>query len=168
MANYAIFRSDRMEGTVNPNALISGKYYVATTPTAIENGNVVQVGALISGERELFSLTAPAANTSISKIAIVATPEVMADERKKNLNEFRNEAGAVVRAYMLRSGDIFSVTAEAITPIIGTEPAAGQLVELQASTKLLLVASASGYTSSSTPVGVVLGVEGDYIVIKVV
>ena len=161
---YAIFRSDRMEGTVNPNALISGKYYVTTTATAIDNGNVVQVGALLTGEREVFSLTAPAANTALAKIAIIATPELMADERKKNLNEFTNAAGDVVRAYMLRSGDIFSVTADALTPIAGTDPAADQIVELQADTKLKLVATP---TSQSTQVGTVLGVEGDYIVIQV-
>ena len=63
-----------------------------------------------------------------------------------------------------RSGDIFSVTAEAVTPINGTAPAAAQLVELQASTKLKLVTEA---TSQSTQVGTVIGVEGDYIVIKV-
>ena len=161
---YAIFRSDRMEGTVNPNAIISGKYLPSGSAEAIQNGNVVQVGALVSGEREVFTLTAPAANTAIGKIAIVATPELLADERKKNLNEFRNEAGEIVRAYMLRSGDIFSVTADALTPIAGTDPAADQIVELQADTKLKLVATP---TSQSTQVGTVLGVEGDYIVIQV-
>jgi hypothetical protein len=161
---YAIVRTDRMEGTVNPNALISCKYLPSATATAIENGNVVLVGGLVSGEREVFTATTPAANSSLSKIALIATPEVVADERKKNLNEFRNEAGKIARGYMLRSGDIFSVTAEAVTPISGTAPAVDQVVELDASTKLKLTAT---LTSGSTQVGTVIAIEGNYIVIKV-
>ncbi len=167
MSNYSVIRTDRMTGTVVPSALISGKYLPSSVATAIENGNVVTVGALVSGEREVFTLSTPAVNSSLSNIAIIATPELMVDERKKNLNEFRNEAGDIVRAYMLRSGDIFSVTAEALTLVSETPAAAGQLVELQASTKLKLVTSVAGITSGSTKVGEVVGVEGDYIVIKV-
>jgi hypothetical protein len=166
---YGICRVDRMEGTVNPNALISLKYLPSDTPNAIENGNVVLVGGLVSGEREVYDCETPAANSSLADIALVATPELMADERKKNLGEFRNESGAICRGYRLRSGDIFSVTADALTVIVGTAPAAGQLVELQAATKLKLVASASG--SGTTVVGKVIAVEDngntEYIVIQV-
>lgn len=106
----------------------------------------------------------PAANSAIAKIALVATPEVLADERKKSLTDFRNEAGAIARGYLLESGDIFSVTAEAVTAIEGTAPAAGQVVELQADTKLKLTAS---LTSGSTQVGTVLAKEGSWIVVRV-
>jgi hypothetical protein len=165
MSVYGVIRTDRMEGSVNPNALISVKYQPSATDTAIENGRVVLVGGLISGEREIFTSATPAANSALAKIALIATPEVMTDERKKNLNEFTNAAGDILRGYMLRSGDIFSVTAAALTAISGTAPAADQVVELQADTKLKLVAS---LTSGSTQVGTVIAIEGDYIVIKVV
>jgi hypothetical protein len=157
-----------MEGTVNPNALVSFKYQPSSTDTAIENGRVVLLAGLVSGEREVFTSATPAANSAIANIALVATPELMSDERKKNLNEFTNAAGDICRGYKLRSGDIFSVTAEALTAINGTAPAAGQIVELQADTKLKLVASLTG---GSTQVGTVIDVEDngntEYIVIKV-
>ncbi len=162
---YAIVRTDNMTGSYNGTALVSFKYLPSATATAIENGNVVLIGALVSGEREVYSASTPAVNSSLSAIALVATPEVMADERKKNLNEFRNEAGEICRGYMLRSGDVFSVSTDGITAISGTAPAAGQIVELAAATKLKLVAS---LTSGSTQVGTVIGIEGSYVVIKVV
>lgn len=161
---YAIVRTDRMHGTYNPADLVSVKYQESSENKAIENGRVVLLGALDTTHREVFIGGKPAADSDIGAIALIATPELMADERKKHLNEFRNEAGEIARGYRLRSGDIFSVTAEALTAIAGTAPAASQVVELQADTKLKLVAS---LTLNSTQVGEVLDVEGDYIVILV-
>lgn len=161
---YCKVNTDRMAGSWDGSKLISFKYLPGDTATAIENGNVVLVGALVSGSREVFDCETPAANSAIGNIALVATPEIDPDERKKGLNEFRNEIGAIGRAYRLCSGDVFSVTAEGLTEITGTAPAAGQVVELQANTKLKLVASA---TPQSTTVGSVLEVVGDWITILV-
>ncbi len=161
---YCKVNTDRMAGSWDGSKLISIKYLPSDTATAIENGNVVLVGGLVSGSREVFDCETPAVDSAIGKIALVVTPEVETDERKKGLNEFRNAAGAVARAYRLCSGDIFSVTAEGLTAISGTAPAAGQVVELQAATKLKLVATA---TSGSTVVGSVLEVSGDWITILV-
>ena len=45
MGNHAVIRKDRLYGTdVAPN-LVSLKYFVSTTPTAIDNGNVVKKGS---------------------------------------------------------------------------------------------------------------------------
>lgn len=162
---YCILRSDRLHATDNAADLVSFRYSPSSTDTAIENGNVVLLGDLDTDNREVYVAGTPAANSALTKIALVAGVEVLADPTKKSLADFRNEAGAVVRGYMLRSGDIFSITAEGVTPINGTAPAKGQIVELQADTKLKLVAS---LTSQSTQVGTVLGIEGDYIVIRVV
>ena len=165
MSKYGVIRTDKLEGSFNAAALVSLKYLPSATATAIDNGNVVVIGGLVSGEREVFIATTPARNSALSVIAIVATPELMVDERKKNLNEFRNEAGDICRGYMLRSGDIFSVTADAITNNTSTTIAAGHVVELVAGIKLSIVTSLTG---GSTKVGDVIAVEGDYIVIKVV
>lgn len=162
--SFAIVRTDRMHGTYNPADLVSVKYQESSENKAIENGRVVLLGALDTTHREVFIGGKPAVDSDIGAIALIATPELMADERKKNLNEFRNEAGEIARGYRLRSGDIFSVTAEALTAIAGTAPATGQVVELQADTKLKLVTT---LTLNSTQVGEVLDVEGDYIVILV-
>lgn len=152
--NHAVVRTDRMEGTGDRNSLVSIKYIVSTTPTAIENGNVLKRGDLLDGEREVFAGAVPAANDALDDIVLVATPEVMYDERLRNLDDFINEAGKIARAYHLRKGDIFSVTKEALA---GAEtPAVGNVVELKADTKLNVAASA---TSGSTVVGKIIAID---------
>ena len=120
----------------------------------IENGNVVKVGALMTGEREVYKATAPAANTPITEIALIADPEVMYDERKKALYEFINEAGDIVRGYRLHTGDIFSVTAEALATSLSAIEV-GNVVELQAGTKLKVTSS---LTANSTQVGTIIDI----------
>lgn len=158
---YAIVRTDLMSGTKQPADLVSIKYQVSSVDTAIENGNVALVGALGTGEREVYLASAPAVNSALEDVVLVATPELNYDERLKNLNQFRNEAGEIARGYRFRSGNVFSVTVEALT---ATTPAVGNIVELQADTKLKVVSS---LTSGSTKVGIVIAIEGDYIVIRV-
>ena len=152
--NHAVVRTDRMEGTGDRNSLVSIKYIVSTPPTAIENGNVLKRGALIDGEREIFEGSTPAATDALDDVVLVATPEVMYDERLKNLDDFINEAGKIARAYHLRKGDIFSVTKEALDG--AASPAVGNIVELKAGTKLNVVAS---LTASSTQVGKIIAIE---------
>lgn len=168
--NHAVVRTDNMFGTDVRAGLVSIKYIVSTTtgegasavttntPTAIENGNVLKVGELMDGEREIFAGSAPAANTDLKDVVLVASPEVLYDERLRNLDDFINEADMPARGYRLHKGDIFSVTAEALTVSVSgkTVPEVGNLVELQADTKLKVVASA---TSGSTQVGRVIHVE---------
>ena len=153
---YAVVRTDNMFGTDVRAGLVSIKYMGAngTTPTAIQNGNVLKVGALMSGEREIFVGAAPAANDDLKDIVLVATPEVMYDERKRNLDEFINEAGRACRGYRLHKGDIFSVTKDALDGVAA--PAIGNVVELKAGTKLNVAASA---TSGSTQVGKIIAID---------
>ena len=150
--NHAVVRTDRMEGTGDRNSLVSIKYIVSTTPTAIENGNVLKRGALISGEREVFEGATPARDDALEDIVLVATPEVMYDERLRNLDDFINEAGKIARAYHLRKGDIFSVTKEALA--FATSEAddgkVGSVVELKAAT---------GATDGSTVVGKIIAID---------
>lgn len=165
---YGIVRTDNMYGTDVRAGLVSIKYMGADgkTPTAIENGNVLKVGALMSGEREIYVGGAVAAADNVADVVLVASPEVMYDERKKNLDEFINEAGKNCRGYRLHSGDIFSVTKDALTGV--TAPKVGNIVELAAGTKLKVVTSP---TSGSTAVGTIIAVDivgrYTYYVIKV-
>lgn len=149
---YGVVRTDRMYGSDVGAGLVSFKYVVSDAETEIENGNVVLLGDLMDGEREIFEATTPAAASKIKDIVLVAGVEVMYDERKKNLDEYINETGKAVRGYRLHSGDIFSVTADCLN---GT-PAVGSLVELQAGTKLNVVTTA---TTGSTQVGKIVHVE---------
>lgn len=155
MAGYAVVRTDKLAGTDVRSLVVSVKYMGSgTTATAIENGNVVLLDSLLSRtvdgstvyEREVYKGVTPAANSNINDIVLIASPEVMYDDRLKSLDDFRNEAGEICRGYVLHSGDIFSVTAEALT---GTA-SVGSVIELQAGTKLKAVSSA---TSGSTVVG---------------
>ena len=170
---YAVVRTDKLMGTDVRSMLESVKYLGAdgSTPTAIENGNVLKVGALEGDatngyEREVKVGSVPAANDTLDSIVLVATPEVMYDERLRNLDEFRNEAGAIVRGYHLHSGDIFSVTKPALDG--KASPAIGDVVELKAGTKLNVAGSA---TNGSTVVGSILAIDvvgrNTYYVIQV-
>lgn len=158
MANHAVIRTDRMAGTRLESELRSLRYVVVAgsvkTPTDIDNGNVVKLTALEAGQREVYEAVVPAANTKLDEIVLVATPEVMYDERKKDLADFYNEAGKIARGYKLHKNDCFSVTYDALE---GT-PTVGKLVELMAGTKMKVVASA---TSGSTQVGKVIALEND-------
>ena len=159
MAKHAVIRKDRLYGTDVAPALVSMRFVDGNGNGAdIDNGNVVRLdglmthtdGTTVTIERELYKAVAPAANTALKDIAIVGTNEVMYDERKKNLDEFYNEAGQNSLGYRPHAGDMFGVTAEGLAAAAAI--AKGDIVELQAGTKLKVVKSA---TSGSTQVGVI-------------
>lgn len=151
----AVVRTDKMTGTDNRAYLASCKYMGAgATATAIDNGNVVKLSGLMTGEREVYKAVTPAANTALADIVLVATPELMYDERKHDLDEFSNEAGDILRGYHLHSQDIFSVTKDALVGV--SAPAVGNVVELAAGTKMNVAASG---TSGATKVGTIIEVE---------
>lgn len=170
MAIHAVVRTDLMSGTDVRADLVSIKYMGAngSTPTEIDNGNVLKVGSLMAGEREVFVGAVPAANTNRDEVVLIAAPEVMYDERLRNLSDYFNVAGKIVRGYRFRSGNMFAVTAEALEGSFNASNAKGKIVELQASTKMKVVAS---LTSGSTQVGTIEAVEVagpyTYFVIKV-
>ena len=106
-------------------------------------------------------------DTPIREVVLIAAPEVPYDERLRNLDEFINVAGKACRGYRLHSGNIFSLTKEALTGL--ASPAKGNVVELaDKATKLNVVAAA---TASTTTVGKIIDVEiagrYTYYVIKV-
>lgn len=166
--SYGIVRTDNMYGTDVRAGLVSIKYMGAdgSTPTAIENGNVLKIGALITGEREVYVGGEVAADDKIGDIVLIASPEVMYDERKRNLDEFINEPGKNCRGYRLHTGDIFSVTKDALDGV--KAPVVGNVVELAKGTKLNVAATA---TSGSTVVGKIIAVDNvgryTYYAIKV-
>lgn len=163
---YAIVKREAMASENVANLRKSFKYLPSGVATAVENGNVVKATSVISGERELLEGSTPSVDTALKDILLVTTPEVMADERKKNLDEFINEAGAIATGDRLISGDIFTVTADAFTA--AATVVVGDVVELAASTKLKVVASATGLTSGSTQVGTIYDINGDDYAIKVI
>jgi len=161
MAIYSVVTRERMTSEWVGAARLSAKYLPSATATAIENGNVVVIGGLVSGEREIYTSTTPTATSALATIGLVTTPEVLADERLKNLSDFRNEAGEVITVDKLFSGDVFSVTAAGIT---GTA-VVGSIIELAASSILKAVAT---LTAGSTKVGTVIDIVNNNIAIQVV
>lgn len=159
MAIHAVVRTDNLSGTKDGSKLVTVQY-----SADIDNGNVLAIEGLASGEREVYTGSVPTVATELGSLVLVAEPEVMYDERFRRLSDFYNEANAKVRAYVLEKGDVFSVTKEAITGATGVSADVGKIVEVAAATKLKAVAT---LTSGSTKVGSIIAVEGDFIVIRV-
>lgn len=139
---YTVIRTDLMSGTKQPADLVSLRFYGADDNVAeVENGVIVELKGYEDGEREVMKAVAATASSDLNDCAIVAGVEVMYDERKKNLDEFINEAGKATRGYIPRSRNLFSVTKEGF--VGGTVPAKGGKVGIGAGGKL--DASAPGF-----------------------
>ena len=136
---YTIVNLDRMSGTEDSTLLVSLKYFDSEAPKEIENGGIVEIGELLDSEREVRKAVAPKEDTPITKIALIANPEVIYDEsRYHGLEEYINEAGKVVRGYRLHSGDGFSMTAEGFSG----KPEKGKYIKVGTTTKPVVVATA--------------------------
>lgn len=127
---YAIIRTDLMSGTKQPADLVSLRFYDADGNVAeVENGVIVQLQGLEDGQREVHKAVAATAGADLNECAIIAAPEVMYDERLKNLEDFINEKGKAIRGYIPRSRNIFSLTPEGFVdqavPTVGAEVGIG-------------------------------------------
>jgi hypothetical protein len=146
MAKYGVIRTDSV-----PTKIRSAKYYVSTTTTAIENGNIVQVDELLSASanREIFKAIAPTAVTNIN-VGVVASPEIIYDETTKAggaLDQFVNAAGKPITVIFPEKGKFLSISDECITVIDDDDdkPAVGNFVTITAnSTKWTEKASLGG------------------------
>lgn len=159
MEKYACVRTDNMSGTIMAKDLVSLRY-----DKDIENGNVLEIGALEEGEREVRVATEPTATTELGKLALVASEEVVKDKNFAPVASFKNLKGDIIRGYRLTPGDIFSVTKEALNTASDFEVEVGTVIEVMAGTKLNAVASA---TEGSTVVGAVIAIEDEWYVIEV-
>jgi hypothetical protein len=168
MSNFGVVRLDNMTGTIDGSQLFSGKYHNGTAYAAIDNGNIVKFDSLL--DAETWKVVTPSANTAIGSLGLVASEEHFYDNGYKNLVEFQNEAGAIIRIYAFNSHNTFSVTADDFTA--AATVAEGDIVEAAAATKMKIVAKATGLTSGSTQIGTVVKIETvgtlTYYVIQVV
>lgn len=152
---HGICITEKLSGTFNGADLVSVRYMVGSTPTAIDNGSVVEVGACEVNSREVRKATAPKKDSAKAVIALIKSPEVIYDEHLQNdLGNFENEANAVSRGYLLeKPHQIFAVTGEVLDG--DTARIVGAVVELQGSTKLLAAAT---NTQDSTKIGEIIEV----------
>lgn len=163
---HGIVRTDNLSGTTLGKNLVSILYKESNAVKDIDNGNVCVIGGFETTGNfgaEVRTGTKPAANTSLDKIALIASEEIVKSKKVNTLAEFYNEAGIPARGYRLRKGDQFSVTADAIDGTPSLTSAA--VLELQAGTKMKAVAS---LTSGSTKVADLIAVEGEWFVYEVV
>jgi len=135
---YTVIRTDLMSGTKQPADLVSLRFYDTDTPKEVENGVIVKLESYEEGEREVWKAKAATAGDDLNECAIVAGVELMYDERKRNLDEYINEAGKIVRGYIPRSRNLFSLTKEGFeggtAPTVGQEVAIGEGGKLKAGT----------------------------------
>ena len=125
--SYAVIRTDLLSGANQPADLVSLRFYDAGGAQAeVENGVIVKLEGYEDGEREVMKAVAATAGADLNECAIVAGVEVMYDERKKNLDEYINEAGKAIRGYIPRSRNVFSVTKDGF--VNGTVPTKGATV----------------------------------------
>ena len=151
---YAVITREAMASEYDGTKRKSAKFYNGSdAPAEIENGMVVKIAGTIPGEREVLKVVAPEGSEDVADLWIVTTPEVVADERKKNLSDFVNEAGQIITIDKLMPNDIFSLTAEGLA---GTA-VAGHKVGLASAggVKLAVAASESGM---GTVIGTVLDI----------
>lgn len=147
---YCVVRTDLMSGVKQPADMVSLRFYDANGDVAeVENGVIAKiteleshtVGTATTYEREIWKGVAASSSDDLADCVLIATPEVMYDERKRSLDEFINEAGVAARGYRLRDRNMFSLTAEGF--VGGTAPALGGAVGIGADGKL--DASGSGF-----------------------
>ena len=147
---YTVVRTDMMAGTINPAFLENGRYVKNSAYADIENGSIVSVGALENGERESHVYSDVAAGTDLSKLVLIAAPEVIIDTYPhKGIADFINEAGTCIRGYYLLNGE-FSLTAEGFD---GAVPKVGDSVGVAANTHKLKV------DATDTVIGTVTHIE---------
>ena len=150
---YAVITREAMASEYDGTKRKSAKFYSSDAPAEIENGMVVKIAGTIPGEREVLKVVAPTGSEDVADLWIVTTPEVVADERKKNLSDFVNEAGQIITIDKLMPNDIFSLTAEGLT---GTA-SAGHNVGLASAGGVKLVVDAAN-SGMGTVIGTVLDI----------
>lgn len=131
---HTVVRTDSMRSTDQRSALRSCRYTSdGNTATAdVDNGRLVELVKLEKDQREVWIVKPATKDTKRGALALLCAPEIMADERKKNLWEFYNEKGDAIRGYVLHTGDIFSLSAEGFE----TVPTVDQTVGLGTDGKL--------------------------------
>jgi len=135
---YTVFRCDNMPGIDNRAFIASVLVQDAKGKNIeVENGAIVEVGALVPGQHDLYTAKLATSSSDIAKCAVLGTPEVIYTDyvTERNLDAFKNEAGVPAAAYLLKDGGVFSVTKEGF--VGGTAPSeAGGTVGLGADGKI--------------------------------
>ena len=144
MASKGIFIAENMASTKVGSLLRS-----AQQTTAIENGSLVKLGALVTGEADLYQAGAIEAVTDTAYF--VDGVELIADEQlTKGLDDYENPANKPFRVRKPMVGDIFSVSESMITALANDKVVVDNIAEIAAGNKLAEVAKGTGATATAT------------------
>lgn len=106
----AIVRKDKLLAGYNGNLESVIIHNKAGEQVEVTNGVFVVLEGLMPGERELRKAVLADEDDKGKDVLLIHNPEVMYDERKWRLADFRIEAGYPARAYRLFDGDIITLT----------------------------------------------------------
>jgi hypothetical protein len=119
-----------------------------STTTALENGQVVFKGGLVSGEKEIYTAVQPTtAALPTESVYIIKAPEINYDESsyvKKQLGQFRTEANVPARGYEVGKNDIVEISYDALTLLAADAVVGNFLIAANASNKLAESATDAG------------------------
>lgn len=152
---YTVFRCDNMPG-IDQRTMITSVIVRDSSGNniAAENGTIVEIGALVTGEHDVYYATLATTTSDLKKCAVLGSPEVIYDNcTYKNLDEFTNEAGKPAVAYKLGREGVFSVTVDGFAS--ATAPTGvGVSVSLGANGKIVAPA-----VQSTTTLGKVVAID---------
>jgi len=129
---YGIFCAENMTSVVDGSKLRSAK-----KSADIENGHVVRLGALVSGELNLYTAEDVTANTDIVYL-VDGVALNYSEETTRGLDDYINLTGTAFRVRKPQVGDIFSISEAEITALAGNSVVAGNFVETPATGNTLL------------------------------
>lgn len=107
-----IVRKDKMLAGYNGNLESVIVHNSADETLEITNGLFVKLEGLMEGQREVEKAVLAGSADADGEVYFIHNSEVMYDERKSKLKDFRIPAGKVARAYHLFNGDIITLTVD--------------------------------------------------------
>ena len=123
---YGVFIAENMTSIKDGSKLRSAKQ-----ATAIENGSIVKLTGLVTGEDNVYTSAGVQANTDV--IYLVDGVElVYSEETTKGLDDYQNPANKPFRVRKPEVGDIFSVSEAMLTALADDSVVAGNFVETPA------------------------------------
>lgn len=126
MTNYNVVETTNMYGS-------KALSFQATSD--IENGFLIAKGALVTGEKEIYTVAIP---TETTEVYLVANPAWSYEDNKatdQNEENFINKSGIAFRGRQLKKDNKFKVYNTGITPVDASTPIAeGQYVTIDGTT----------------------------------
>ena len=155
MGNKSIINIEKCQ------AVYAGNIESMVHSADLDNGSVVHVGTLVAGEYDLRNVVVPTtASITTEEIVVVASDEVIKDTYQSyTLSDFTNKTGKALKAYHVAPGDIFKVSADAIT---GTPEVGKYLIPANGATKLAVANDLTGgtrFAAKIIAVGLTIGAE---------